>query len=243
MYDARCSLAYVTKNGSPCCPGLFFSTPWDIMRRFFYRQIFALSCLAIPPVVFAEEAPGEASQKTAFEKRFTCGRNALYVLAALMGRTLSPNDLTACMSETPAATGVNLLELKQAADTLGLPCVIRQTSFEDLSTITLPVIAHLDGSTTTGSSGHFVVVVDVDVKKGKVFLVDGTTAEFGGKSIRAFRDRWSGYILQPETAFRLSLDQPLVAGALAFLAVSALIVFRVYRKNLMRVSRGTSVEA
>jgi hypothetical protein len=150
-------------------------------------------------------------------KRLLCGPNSLYLLLKLHGCSVRYADVKkeVLLSED----GVSMLQLRNAAKRWGLPAAVRrcQTTEEDLSGCSLPLIAHINKDAIIRPEGHYVVVVQVipDGDKRGVRVIDGTS----GKLIRYdwdhFLHYWDGYILEP---YVTSWGEWLTAGTLSLLA-------------------------
>jgi ABC-type bacteriocin/lantibiotic exporter with double-glycine peptidase domain len=165
----------------------------------------------------------ESAQPRVLDERYTCGRNALYALASIMGYSISSDSLRSNLNDCPGPTGVSLLELQTAAEAIGFPTIVRRLSFQELLKTRPPYIAHFTTSHVLGApSGHFVVVVRI--AKSRIYYLDGTTAVFAPWKLDTFRSNWSGYILQPTSIAREPADNGLDALLIGLLATNSLLV-------------------
>lgn len=81
-----------------------------------------------------------------------CGPAALAMIALCHGLHVTPARLRSLVGTRP--DGATLLELRRAADALGLPCRAIRIGIAQLTEVTLPALAHL-------SDGHYVVLYGI----------------------------------------------------------------------------------
>jgi ABC-type bacteriocin/lantibiotic exporter with double-glycine peptidase domain len=95
--------------------------------------------------------------------------------------------------------GMSLAELKEAAGALGMTTTVRRCSIAELQkNYQLPFIAHLAMITP-----HYSVVIDIS--DDKLTLLDGTTGKIETLRRSWVEERWSGYVLLPQTGATPSL--------------------------------------
>ena len=124
-----------------------------------------------------------------------CGANCLFVLLNLKDIKTSHAQVKGVVTTTN--DGANLLEMKNAAKTLGLDCRVVEATPESLERIPLPFIALLGVKKDQRVRGHYVVVYDI--ADDQVFVVDGTTGNKDQYNKGFFNKSYSGYLLHPAT--------------------------------------------
>jgi ABC-type bacteriocin/lantibiotic exporter with double-glycine peptidase domain len=133
--------------------------------------------------------------------------------------------------------GVSLLELRNAAERLGLPCDVRRfnPTAEDLARCPLPVLLHLSKYYVNDSTGHYVLVYKV-VPSGEangVWFVDS----LNGKKVRfrpeAMPDFWSGFVLVPKQSLTIAGTSIVAASGIFWILVAAAFLrFRHHRNRI-----------
>ncbi len=151
--------------------------------------------------------------------RFRCAPNCLYLLLCAYGVAC---DFDQVVRELPVGEGgASMLELRDAADRLGLPCEIHRLDLDtaQLAQCRLPVVAYFTASYHGNRTGHFVLVYDV-VSEGDrkgVWFIDSTD----GKQVRypweRFPVKWSGHVLMPKHSAVLSGFLPIAANVVFWL--------------------------
>jgi len=121
--------------------------------------------------------------------------------------------------------GLSLLELQEAATSMGLPSEILRCTYEELyQSFNSPIIAYL-----TGEGAHYVVVHSVDSES--ISILDGTTGEEERLTRKEFERLWSGCILRPREASEYTLLFYLSLTVLGWTVLLAGIRFRATRKR------------
>ena len=197
-----------------------------ITHRLVFVVLFVV-CVSHPPTASLGAEVERDPSHALLDERFKCGRNAVYVLASILGRPVSESQLSTWLVDDPGPGGLSLLQLQEAAAAINLPCVTRLLTFEELKSTQLPVVAHFAFSHANSShAGHYVVLVKIDDEHAT--WVDCTTSSFGVWKTQQFRRDWSGYVLQPAAAVfspRSSLlDASLAVGTICLCFASAAIV-------------------
>jgi ABC-type bacteriocin/lantibiotic exporter with double-glycine peptidase domain len=123
-----------------------------------------------------------------------CGPNCLYLMLSGAGYNVSYKDLVAAVKVGPQ--GTTLPQMRDAALSLGCRLVIYKGTPEDLGTIRLPAILHLDPeSGDVHGMGHFVVLSSYNGATREAQLFDGTTASPVAMGFEPLRRMWTGYLL------------------------------------------------
>lgn len=177
-----------------------------------------------------EVDPHVSYHQDILEKRFTCGKNALYVLAHLCDIPVTLDEFESTthpyLVESVESQGVSMLQLSQAGSAIGLPCIVRKLTADELGVAKLPVIAHFSTTVTGSSSGHFVVLVELT--SDHVWYIDPTCATFIRHRADAFWSQWTGYMLQPvkKSPIRAAVfsDALLVVVASSFITIAAFVL-------------------
>ncbi len=142
--------------------------------------------------------------------------NALYMFLSICDVDCSYNEVLMRLSK--GESGRSLLGIRDASRTYGLSASVYKCKPEALSSLQVPVIAHLQGSRT---DGEFSLVLPVR-NTSQVFIVDVQTCELKAISRDFFLREWNGYILRPE---KESLRPYLLLAAGAFLLYVAMRIF------------------
>jgi ABC-type bacteriocin/lantibiotic exporter with double-glycine peptidase domain len=159
-----------------------------------------------------------------------CGSNSMYMLLKLYGM---PIDQKRFEATVPSGTeGLSLAELQDAAESLGMKATIRRCSIAELQQrFREPFIAHLALVTP-----HYSVIVAIS--DDFVTLLDGTTGEVETLRRAWVEERWTGYVLLPQTSAGVP---PIFLGAsLVSWVLVALLVARHISASWTRAS-GTQV--
>lgn len=146
-----------------------------------------------------------------------CGPNCLYLMLSGTGNDVKYEDLVAAVDVGPR--GTTLPQLRDAAQSLGYDLVIYKCSPQELGTIRLPVIVHLDReSGDVSGTGHFVVLTEYNETTRVAQVFDGTTGSPELMDFETLRRMWSGYLLgyKPQSKtypFLISMGSTMAACA------------------------------
>jgi len=153
-----------------------------------------------------------------------CGSNSLYMLLGVYGVPLDHEQLHATVPVN--RDGTSLTELRDAAAALGLETTVRRCSIEELQRhYQSPFIAHLAMVTP-----HYAVVIDISDES--LTFLDGTTGKLETLRRAWIEERWSGYVLLPQTSATI---HPILFGASMFnWLVVAFLVTRQIRDSRKR---------
>lgn len=169
----------------------------------------------------AQAASGEAIWRAARN----CGPNCLYLMLSSVGEEVSYEALTEAVVVGPK--GTSLLEIRDAALSLGHDVEVYKGTPEDLAVIPLPVILHLDKETgDVQQMGHFVLLTEYDRETREATVFDGVTAAPMALSFESLRRMWSGYLLAPKAPSPLGPFLTSMAGTMALCLVSMLFLRR-----------------
>lgn len=176
-----------------------------------------LVAVALPRIGMADAHEGH--YRELLNDRFACGRNALWLLVKLTGGQVPESEFLRQINRPEDSHGFSLLKLRDAAELVGCPCVVRRLSIEDLKSTTFPIVAHLRASNVDSGVGHFIVMVAYDRKA--PWCIDPTTGEYAPYAHDTFEELWTGYILQPQSA----VFRPGVGPVDRLLTFSMLLLF------------------
>lgn len=164
------------------------------------RPILAVLGATCALTLFGPMAHGVTSHDDAREEilfwrgAMNCGPNCLYLLLKSAGHDVAYQDLVESMDVGPR--GTSLLDLRDAALASGHRVSLYKGTTDDLSSIELPVILHLDKeSGRIDGMGHFVLLASYNEDLQQATLFDGTTGSSSAISFEAMRRMWSGYLL------------------------------------------------
>jgi hypothetical protein len=123
-----------------------------------------------------------------------CGANCAYLLISLEQPNVSYEHVvsTIAISEN----GSSLWDIAECMEQNGCHVAVNQIAPEQLTDLTLPVIAHLDPLAGAGDAGHYVVVSQVSQSEGSVTVFDGVTGVHHILAFDEFVRRWSGYVIR-----------------------------------------------
>lgn len=121
-----------------------------------------------------------------------CAANSLYVLLRLFEYDVDYAQIASMLPST--FDGVTLLQLKQCATELGVPCTLRRREPERLLDAPFPAVYH--GHFGVGRAGHYIVVLSVESDRAK--YIDGTTGEIQDVRTNWLRERLTGFCLYTE---------------------------------------------
>ncbi len=129
-----------------------------------------------------------------------CGPNAVYMLLRMLQMDCTYQQVS---NQIPVSQdGASLLDMRDALNKLGCPSRVAKATPSQLSTISLPAIAHVEtGSQTTG---HYVLITQVGEKF--VRVIDGSTAVSTNMTMSEFQAKWTGFLL-------VKVDAPLLSPA------------------------------
>ncbi len=200
----------------------------------FNSVVAIVSLSALSPALAQEIVSGESSSKSATRpermsnaqierQKVICGPNCLYMLLSLHNK---PVDQSLFVRYFPThQDGLSLLELQEAATSMGLPSEVLRCTYDELQrSFDSPIIAYL-----SGDGPHYVVVHSVDSES--VSILDGTTGEEQRLTRKEFERTWSGYILHPREASEYTLLFYLSLTVLGWSLLLAGIRFRATRKR------------
>jgi ABC-type bacteriocin/lantibiotic exporter with double-glycine peptidase domain len=172
----------------------------------------------------------DVSKQTANPKTLVCGPNSLYMLLRMCGRPVTFEQVARqCGSDNRWTT---MLELRDAADRLGLATRVRRGTLDDLDSFSLPFIAHSRsqfGVAANDNVGHYLLVVNVG--ETTVDFVDGTCGDLVSYPRDRFMKYWTGYLLEPSSIILDWSWRKVILSSLALSAVLALVVLRTYRRS------------
>ncbi|MBN2590410.1 MAG: DUF1573 domain-containing protein [Sedimentisphaerales bacterium] len=117
----------------------------------------------------------------------TCGSQCLYLFCKLKGISINIDDLLKTVPHHQ--DGASMLNLKKAAESLGLTSNGYKVDFDGLKKLPLPAIIHLNES-------HYLLLLEVG--KNKVKLADTSTRSVFETGRKEFINEWSGYVLTLE---------------------------------------------
>jgi ABC-type bacteriocin/lantibiotic exporter with double-glycine peptidase domain len=119
--------------------------------------------------------------------------------------------------------GTSLAQMQEAAGTLGLEVALRRCKIGELQKrFHTPCIAHL----AMVGDPHYVVVISIT--DDYVTFLDGTTGKLEKLHREWVEERWSGYVLLPQTG-GTNVMPVLVKGSLSFwLVITFLVAKRVW---------------
>lgn len=112
-----------------------------------------------------------------------CGLACLAMTARVLGQTITVEDLRRRVELCPA--GLNVLELKRLAESVGLRAQAVRLEPERLGEVHLPAIAHL-------SDGHYVVAFDYGEEG---VLIGDPASGVSLINVKSFARSWSGNLL------------------------------------------------
>lgn len=168
-----------------------------------------------PPTLPPRDAAGPAP----VPPHLICGPNSLYQFLGLMGK---PAPYDEVVRRLPVGdSGVTMLQMRDVAGALGVPCAVRRCSFEELQRCGTPAVLHVirRRQDRDRHEGHYVVLLGCSSEA--VTVLDGTTGQTINLSHRGFQRLWTGYVIIPEQPGAISGR---ITG-LAALAVVAGVIF------------------
>jgi hypothetical protein len=145
------------------------------------------------------------------------GRNCLLFLLYIYGDVNDANKYLGTIDQySPPQTAGAIVSL---ADELGFPVMARSVSSEDLDTVQLPVIVHLDGDNPTEGSFHVLL----GRNSSRFAYMNGPATVILSEEKELFLRRWSGVVIMPRpkntsvtlqtvTAFSIGLGFALFGG-------------------------------
>lgn len=142
------------------------------------------------------------------------GVNALHLMMRL-AKCDSANYEDILQSASESDSIETLFALKSLGLQFDYPLAIRTMTFEQLSELDIPVIAHTDSN--IGKNAEFVLVIRVG--KNRVVIADGSTCRVHQVSYEQFRRRWSGYVAVPVAANRSNVVQGVFVGLATGVAI------------------------
>lgn len=148
------------------------------------------------------------------------GINSLICFLKIHGHELPASGFME--SENGDGLPQNVAEIVAVANSKGYTLAARSISPEDLKTLPLPAIVHMDGDDT--SSGFLNVLLQVDAQR--VIYMDGATAIISTQNREAFLRAWSGVVIVEFPPGQSgSMVNLVTAGCLLLGFLVALLVF------------------
>jgi hypothetical protein len=142
-----------------------------------------------PPLARPVVAEGTQDNDLVWRTARACPINSLYIFLRLHDVDASYSQIA---QELPLTKeGSSLINLRDYAARCGIAARVIRSSPELLSVQNLPVIAHLEESTST--SGHYIIVTGAT--SNVVEYIDGTTATIDTMPMSSFAKFWTGYLL------------------------------------------------
>jgi hypothetical protein len=142
-----------------------------------------------------EELSGDFQWIPWWRDRGDCGPLALFVLMKLEGEHPTVDDVKR-LTPVDLKRGCSLEDLRQTAETLGMPTDVRFVNPRDLRDVPRPFVLH--GITSVVQDlGHFFVVVDYDPKKKAYALIDPVEERFSWNPEASLLYGYTGYVLVP----------------------------------------------
>lgn len=181
----------------------------DLLLRI--RALGLLAALVSTTVpAHADESAAAGGSPPGYDANRACGPNSLYMLLKLSGIDVKFSDVMTYYPKDPG--GMSLLELKEAAARFGLTAEVRRCTNDDLRTIPLPVIAHVNYGPTEQADHYIVIHRRLDGESLEV--IDGTSGRVQRFLVKRMGNIWEGYLLVPS---------PVAAGRAVSLGSWALI--------------------
>lgn len=190
-------------------------------------------------------SPGGASADGSPRPSRVCGRNGLFMLCRLLGHDVPFARIE--QSVPVGSAGSSLLDLRDAARTLGVPLTVYRCEPNRREVVRLPPCMALIRSRSAGNAGagtalqgHYVLVERVDQAgdRSLVELIDGSYGLRQSLSAEEFASIWTGYFLARSN---LSLApwprRALLAGLISLLAFSLSLLRRRHARPSVRQTR------
>jgi hypothetical protein len=194
-----------------------------------FAPIVLLGVSALLVTQRAEECRAETLNAAQKADRI-CGPHALFLLLRLYGIEIPYERAMVYMPSD--ASGMSLLQLRDACADCGLQVEVRRCTIDDLGRLPFPVIAHLSRQ-QPNRVGHYVVWTRV-VDKNRIEMLDATTGHAMRWPIERLPELWEGWILMPSNRLPAGVLIPLAAVIGPWLIVGMIVAWR-YRAS--RTSR------
>ena len=147
-------------------------------------------------ILFLSIGQSEQQSTNGWQAPGRCGTNCLFVFLTLIDN--SPIDYDSLAEQIPVSRqGSSIAELERASTMHGVASGVKQVQLDDLATLRLPFVLHLDLS-RHGSVGHFFTVWNHELNDdGSVVLhyFDGGNLEVKSVPAEALKNEFSGFVL------------------------------------------------
>ena len=164
-------------------------------------------------------------------ERNVCGPNSLYLFLSLHNVACDYSDVRKLVHVS--RNGSDMLSMRNASTSLGLPSEIRSYQLRDLPRIPRPFVAHLrsrQGPSLETGWAHYIVVLDSDSKR--VWALDGTSGEEVVLTTEGFGHLWSGHALVRESVSKSLISVVLIVSLASVLALVTRRILRSRRSPL-----------